>query len=438
MACGAGCAMVTVKPGRAEPLPEATRAKALGSFKAEGACGAYNPLAGGVQFHPLSTDGTNLDDPSVITCAAQMWFTPDGEGLLVGTSGKLRRYEWRTGKVVWTREASEGGVGGAWTLDGRWFVVPAVHGEPERMCWPFFEHKAEQFCDPQPHRRARPVAVDLATGRDAVGSGAVKVGWTLTPYRLLLNATARGLASKLVDIGDGRDTAVAAPGERFNSADAMSGTAVAGTPSRWLGPMDFDQSLAVSLWLRLTPLAEGVACDGPRWALNVVAVRGGAPVWTRELPCVSPFAQVSAWYSADGQHVGVPYSLVSGIPASVILDAATGEVVSDLAPIGEFMPGWIAAPAGSPLTARSIIEAPPVASETGIAAWTGLDRQAGGGRRAAYVLDVRSGAVVNQLDFGFDDTSDSRTPSVTISRDGKLLALFDTTGTVTVVPTGAP
>lgn len=432
------CAYVSLNMGKAVPLAEATRAKAIGHFQAEGACSIHNPLAGGVTFNPLSTDGTNLDKPSSMGCLARLAFTPDGEGLLVLAGGSLRRVDWRTGKTVWVRTPPQE-IGFGWSTDRRWLVAAQPYGEAERACWRFFETEPAEFCSKEPMQRVRPLTIDPATGLvvtvDAVGMAP----WKRDAYHFgVSDASMAGHAVRLVDLRTGEDVPVKAPGAFFATSDGVRKNLKPGEASRWMGPTDFDASLETSLWLRVAPDKSGKACtNAPEWALEVAAYRGGAPVWSRTLPCVSPNADVAAWYSPEGKYVGVPYSTNEGAPAFAVLDAATGAPALDMTRVdGAPYARFVAVPAGSPLAPRAGSLIGPVVSEAGHLARLRYDPMRGGSFRIVEVADIATGNVIATHDFGVDESSDGRYPTVAISRDGKRLALFDTTGAVTVLPSG--
>jgi hypothetical protein len=436
----ASCGYVSLNMGRAEPLAAATRAKALGSFPVQGACSIYNPMAGGITFNPLSTDGSNIDDPSSMGCGAQIEFTPDGAGLLVHVGRRLQRIDWRTGKVVWSRTLVPESTYG-WSVNKQWLVVSEEYGDPERACWPFFEGEAAQFCDPKPRMRVRPQTLDPATGLAVDIEGVAEAYWSPSPYQFGVATLDSGTGRRLVDLRDGKEIPLKAPGDHVASAEAMSRKSAAGHPGLWVGPTDFDNSLAVSLWMRLVPDVSGPNCiNPPEWAMEVVAYRDGAPVWSRRLPCASRHPQqAGAWYSVDGRHVGVSYPNDTRGRPPVILDAASGEPVSGIAPlVGQPYLRLVVVPADSQLVGLAGYRIGPVTSETGLVAQLANDPQRGLPFRFVYVGDIASGEIVARHEFGMDEENDGRIPSIAISRDGKLLALFDTTGAVTVVPSGAP
>lgn len=439
------CAYVSLNMGRAEPLAPATRAKALGSFPVQGACAIYNPMAGGVTFNPLSTDGSNIDDPSSMGCAAQLEFTPDGAGLLVTVGSRplgsrLQSIDWRTGKVVWSRMlVPESGYG--WSVDKQWLVVSEEYGAPERACWPFFEGEAAQFCDPKPRKRVRPQTLDPASGLAVDSDGVAEAQWSPSPYHFGVATLDFGSGRRLVDLRAGMDIPLKVPGDHVATAEAMPRISATGQPGVWLGPTDFDTSLSVSLWLRLVPDGTGTNCiNPPAWAMEVAAYRDGAPVWSRRVPCASRYPQqAGAWHSVDGQYVGVSYPNDARVHGSLILDAASGEPVSGVTPlVGLPYSRLVVVPTDSPLTRLAGYRIGPVTSETGLVAMLAYDPERGVPFRFAYVGDIASGEIIARHDFGVDEESDGRYPSLAISRDGKLLALSDTTGTVTVVPSGAP
>lgn len=434
-----GCALVSLNMGKAVPLPEATRAKALGSFPVEGACAIYNPLAGGVRFSPLTTDGSNLDDPSSMGCKADMEFTPDGAGLLVLVGRRLQRVDWRTGKVVWSRtlipESSYG-----WSNDRRWLVVSEAYGEPEQACWPFFEGGDKQFCQPSPLRRVRPQTVDPATGAAVSVDGVAKAGWARDPYHFGAIEKTIPEARRLVDLRTGAEIPVRAPGEHVATGDAMIKRLTPGAPGVWLGPTDFDVARGVSLWLRVVPDTSGLVCVNPAlWALEIAAYRDGAPVWSHVFSCASPSGNSGAWYSPDAALVGVQHVVDPGNSAFTLLDARSGKPVTDKVRVnGEPYAPWVATAVGSDLSKLNGYEIGPVISDTGALAKLSYDWKGVPANRYAVVADIATGEIIARHDMGEDESNDGRHPSVAISRDGKLLALFDTTGAVTVIPSGAP